>query len=61
MLAVVFAWVLGTGIPVLGIGLVALAVITDNDVENTDTTTDDASFSIAVYVPDVDALFALDK
>ena len=31
----VFAWVLGTGIPVLGIGLVALAVITDNDVENT--------------------------
>ena len=31
----VFAWVLGTGIPVLGIGLVAVVVITDSGVENT--------------------------
>ena len=29
------AWILGTGIPVLGIALVAIVVIVDNDVENT--------------------------
>ena len=31
----IFAWILGTGIPVLGIGLVAVVVITDSSVENT--------------------------
>ena len=31
----VFAWALGTGIPVLGIGLVAIIVLADSSVENT--------------------------